>query len=142
MIGFLTPDPPKVDVTVRGTGKECTMQALINSGAELSVIDKRKALELGLPVSHDYKLNMNRAIGDSTKFWGCCENVVMTIAGKLFVTNIWVMEGLTNRLILSTPSAIDSNLKVSWSSNGSCRVRLTDLNGSQMSSGAVVAYSD
>jgi len=129
-VRFLTADTPKVNVTVRGASQKGTMQALIDSGAELSVINKKEALELGLPISHDYKLNINGAIGDSAKVWGCCENVVLTIAGKPFVTNIWVMEGLTNPLILGNPFAIDSNLKVSWSSNGSCRVKLIDLRGS------------
>jgi Aspartyl protease len=112
-VRFLTADTPKVAVTVRGASQKGTMQALIDSGAELSVIDKKEALELGLPISHDYKLNINGAIGDSAKVWGCCENVVMTIAGKPFITNIWVMEGLTNPLILGNPFTINSNLKVS-----------------------------
>jgi hypothetical protein len=141
-VRFLTADTPKVSVTIRGASQKGTMQALIDSGAELSVINKKEAFELGLPISHDYKLNINGAIGDSAKVWGCCENVVLTIADKPFVTNIWVMDGLTNPLILGNPFAIDSNLKVSWNSNGSCRVKLTDLRGSRMSIGAVAANSD
>jgi hypothetical protein len=140
--GFLTADTPKVTVTIRGNDKKGTMVALLDSGAELSVIDKKEAFALGLPITHDYRLNINGAIGSSAKVWGCCENVVLAINGKPFVTNIWVMEGLTNPLILGNPFAIGSDLKVSWSRDGSCRIKLTDLQGSRMSMGAVAADSN
>jgi hypothetical protein len=139
---FLTADTPKVTVTIRGNEKKGTMTALIDSGAELSVISKKEAFMLGLPITHDYQLQISGAIGQSAKVWGCCENVVMAINGKPFVTNIWVMEGLTNPLILGNPFAISSNMKVSWSKDGSCRIKLTDCQGSRMLMGAVAADSD
>ena len=85
---FLTADTPKVTVTIRGNKKKGTITALIDSRAELSVINKKEAFTLGLPITHDYQLQISGAIGQSAKVWGCCENVVMAINGKPFVTNI------------------------------------------------------
>ena len=43
------------------------MTTLINLGAKLSIINKKEALELGLLISYNYKLNINRAIGNAIR---------------------------------------------------------------------------
>ena len=59
---FLTIDTPKVTITIRGNKKKGTITTLINSRAELSVINKKEAFILGLPITHDYRLQISGVI--------------------------------------------------------------------------------
>ena len=138
---FLTTNTPKINITIRGAARKGTITTLINSGAKLSIINKKEALELGLLISYNYKLNINGAIGDSIRVQGYCENVILVIAGRLFITNVQVMEGLLNPLILGNPFTINANLKVTWSRDRSYRVKLSDLRGGRITLTTVTANS-
>ena len=72
---------PKLHVRI-GT-EQSPVLAMLDSGAEVNVITRAVADELGLPIRTDLLLALKTVSGDSRRFDGACEDVEINVGGVI-----------------------------------------------------------
>jgi hypothetical protein len=86
--------------------------ALVDSGAEVSVISSDLQQKLQLPVSHTVIVTMSGATGANRRFIGLCEEVPIEINKVVHKTPIWVISRLEHDLVLGRPFHKQAQLKL------------------------------
>ena len=98
--------------------------ALIDSGAEVTVMTSDLADDLGLPISEDFNVNMSAATGKSRKFIGLCEDVPIAVGKIVHKVPVWVIDKLEHGLVLGRTYHKASGLKLEEVSDGSCNATI------------------
>jgi hypothetical protein len=95
--------------------------ALIDSGAEVTVMTADLAWSLGLPISQSFNVNMSAATGKSKKFIGLYENVPITVGKITYKVPVWVIDKLEHGLVLGRTYHKAAGLKLEEMDDGSAR---------------------
>jgi len=90
---------PKLLVKVDGT----PTQAMLDTGAEVNVITRAAADELGLPVRTDLLLVLKAVLGDTRVFDRACKDVEIDIRGVVNHQTLLVLNKSEHTLILRAP---------------------------------------
>jgi hypothetical protein len=94
--------------------------ALIDSGAEVTVMTADLAWSLGLPMSQNFQVNMSAATGRSKRFVGLCEDVPISVGKITHKVPVWVIDKLEHGLILGRTYHKAAGLKLEEMDDGSC----------------------
>lgn len=94
--------------------------ALLDSGAEVTVMTADLAWTLGLPISQSFNVNMSAATGKSKKFIGLCEDVPVTVGKITHKIPVWVIDKLEHGLVLGRTYHKAAGLKLEEMEDGSC----------------------
>jgi len=94
--------------------------ALLDSGAEVTVMTADLAWTLGLPISQSFNVNMSAATGKSKKFIGLCEDVPVTVGKITHRIPVWVIDKLEHGLVLGRTYHKAAGLKLEEMDDGSC----------------------
>jgi predicted aspartyl protease len=94
--------------------------ALLDSGAEVTVMTADLAWSLGLPISQSFNVNMSAATGKSKKFIGLCEDVAITVGKITHKVPVWVIDKLEHGLVLGRTYHKAAGLKLEEMDDGSC----------------------
>jgi hypothetical protein len=94
--------------------------ALLDSGAEVTVMTADLAWSLGLPMSQSFNVNMSAATGKSKKFVGLCEDVPITVGKITHKVPVWVIDKLEHGLVLGRTYHKAAGLKLEEMDDGSC----------------------
>ena len=119
---------PMAKVTI--VNKEMT--ALVDSGAEVTVMTKDLAWSLGLPMTQSINVNMFPATGKSRRFIGLCEEVPISIGKITHKVPVWVIDKLEHGLILGRPYHRVAGLKNEDMADGSCHTTIWNPDRSAM----------
>ena len=92
--------------------------AMIDSGAEVNVITRAVADELGLPIRTDLLLALKAISGDSRRFDGACEDVEINIGGVINYQTLMVLDESDHALILGCPFFHNALVTFSYNRNG------------------------
>ena len=96
------------------------ISALLDSGAEVTVMTADLAWSLGLPISQSFNVNMSAATGKSKKFVGLCEDVAITVGKITHKVPVWVIDKLEHGLVLGRTYHKVASLKLEEMDDGSC----------------------
>ena len=80
-----------------------TVDAMLDSGAEVNVMTRSLADMAGLTVRTNLMLALKSVSGDTKRFDGACEDVEVSIGGINNVQTIMVIEDIDHKLILGCP---------------------------------------
>jgi hypothetical protein len=95
---------------VQINGHEVT--ALLDTGAEVSVMSYELARKLQLPITHTFSVSMAGATGRARRFLGLCEDVPIDINKIVYKVPIWVIHRLEHSLVLGRPYHRLTHLKI------------------------------
>jgi hypothetical protein len=105
---------PKLSVKVDGT----STKAMLDTGAEVNVITRSAAEELGLPVRTDLLLALKAVSGDTRAFDGACEDVEIDIGGVINYQTLLVLNNSEHTLILGSPFFHDAQVTFEYDEDG------------------------
>jgi hypothetical protein len=114
------------------------VKALIDSGAEVSVMTMGLAEELRLPISHIFKINMSGATGKMKAFHGLCEDVPIEIGKIVHKVPVWVIDRLEHALVLGRPYQKTAQLKLEETPDGGTEATIYTPDGTGMVSWTAV----
>ena len=80
-----------------------TTRAMLDTGAEVNVITRSAAEELGLPIRTDMLLALKAVSGDTRVFDGAYEDVEIDIGGVVNYQMLLVLNNSEHTLILGAP---------------------------------------
>jgi hypothetical protein len=119
---------PKAKAVI--VGKQ--MIVLLDSGAEVSVMDLDLMHELGLPVSTNVDLGMAQATHSSIKFMRIVEDVSVSVGRVKHRVPIWVAEDFSLGMLLERPYFVQARVETKDRGDGSCFGRILSTDGSRM----------
>jgi hypothetical protein len=105
---------PKLSVKVDGT----STRAMLDTGAEVNVITRSAAEELGLPIRTDLLLALKAVSGDTRVFDGACEDVEIDIGGVVNYQTLLVLNNSEHTLILGAPFFHDAQVTFEYDDDG------------------------
>jgi hypothetical protein len=105
---------PKLSVKVDGT----STRAMLDTGAEVNVITRSAAEELGLPIRTDMLLALKAVSGDTRVFDGACEDVEIDIGGVVNYQTLLVLNNSEHTLILGAPFFHDAQVTFVYDDDG------------------------
>jgi hypothetical protein len=105
---------PKLLVKVDGV----PTRAMLDTGAEVNVITRAAADELGLPVRTDLLLALKAVSGDTRVFDGACEDVEIDIGGVINYQTLLVLNESEHTLILGAPFFHDAQVTFEYDEAG------------------------
>lgn len=117
---------PKTLVNIAGK----SVVALLDSGAEVTVMSRSLAQTLGLPISENVVMNMLAPEGRESKFTGICTNVSVSIGEITHQVPIWIVEKLGQNVILGRTYSRLSRLRLEDLDDGTCQGTVWSLDGS------------
>ena len=103
--------------------------ALIDTGAEVSVMSSDLAEKLRLPISRTFSVNMAGATGKTKRFLGLCEDVPIDIGKIVYKVLVWVIHWLEHGLVLGRPYHKMAQLKLQEMRDGGTEATIYTLNG-------------
>lgn len=106
---FYSVATPKIKVRIN---EECLVQAMVDSGAEVSVMTRDIAEDAKLPITPSPDLTLIAHGGEKKWFAGVCENTPIQIGGITIYAHIFVVEDADIPLILGMPFIFDSRLSL------------------------------
>jgi hypothetical protein len=115
---------------VRINGQEVT--ALVDSGAEVSVMSSDLAKKLGLAISRTFIVTMSGATGAGKRFIGLCEDVPIDINKVVHKAPIWVIHRLGHGLVLGRPFHKQAQLKLREMRDGGTEATIYTPDGTGM----------
>jgi Aspartyl protease len=116
---------PRVRASVEGKEMSC----LLDSGAEVTVMSSRLALELALPISDDLVLNVAGVGGPLKRFVGVIEAVKIRVGSLIHEVPVWVMDRLDQDLILGRTYSRVARLALEDQEDGTCRGSVRSADG-------------
>jgi hypothetical protein len=105
---------PKLSVKVDGT----STRAMLDTGAEVNVITRSAAEELGLPIRTDMLLALKAVSGDTRVFDGACEDIEIDIGGVVNYQTLLVLNNSEHTLILGAPFFHDAQVTFVYDDDG------------------------
>ena len=93
-------------------------RAMLDTGAEVNVITRAAADELGLPVRTDLLLALKAVSGDTRVFDGACEDVEIDIGGVVNHQTLLVLNKSEHTLILGAPFFHDAQVTFEYDDAG------------------------
>ncbi|KAF7502513.1 hypothetical protein GJ744_005634 [Endocarpon pusillum] len=114
-------------MTVEITGKPVV--ALLDSGAEVTVMSRSLAQTLGLPISENVSLNMLAPEGRESKFSGICTAVSVSIGEITHRLPIWIVEKLGQNIILGRTYSRLARMRLEDLDDGTCLGTVWSLDG-------------
>ena len=96
------------------------VQALVDTGAEVTVMTVKLANSLRLLMIPNFRVNMSSAMGKSKRFVGLCEDVPISIGKITYRVPVWVIDKLEHRLILGRTYHKLSGLAIRENDDGTC----------------------
>jgi hypothetical protein len=111
---------PKLLVKIDGA----PTQALLDTRAEVNVITRAAADELGLPVRTDLLLALKAVSGDIRVFDGACEDVEIDIGGVVNHQTLLVLNKSEHTLILGAPFFHDAQVTFEYNDSGNQYARI------------------
>jgi hypothetical protein len=111
---------PKLLVKVDGA----PTRAMLDTGAEVNVITRAAADELGLPVRTDLLLALKAVSGDTRVFNGACEDVEIDIGGVVNHQTLFVLNKSEHTLILGAPFFHDAQVTFEYDDSGNQYAKL------------------
>jgi len=111
---------PKLLVKVDGA----PTRAMLDTGAEVNVITRAAADELGLPVRTDLLLALKAVSGDTRVFDGACEDVEIDIGGVVNHQTLLVLNKSEHTLILGAPFFHDAQVTFEYDDSGNQYAKL------------------
>ena len=133
-------DKPEIDNTlmIAGTpqarviiGKR-EMSAMLDSGAEVCVIDEQLGLELGLVISENVSLTMLGAGGGKSDFVGVIENALVTVGNYSVRVPIWLAKNFKPKLILGRTYFVKARLTLADDGDGKCYATIKSADGKNL----------
>lgn len=106
---------PKLKVRLND---EMSVQALLDTGAEINVMTSEVAKAAGLAVRANPRLTLVSHAGDRRQFDGICEDVEIDIGGIKTYEPIFVVTSADHRLILGQPYIFSSRLTIAAEDDG------------------------
>jgi hypothetical protein len=106
--------------------------ALVDSGAEVSVMSSDLAKKLGLPISHTFIVTMSGATGANKRFIGLCEDVPIDINRVVHKAAIWVIHRLEHGLVLGRPFHKQAKLRLQEMPRGGTEATIFTPDGTGM----------
>jgi hypothetical protein len=111
-------------------GEEVT--ALIDTGAEVSVMSSDLAEKLRLPISRTFSVTMAGATGMTKRFLGLCEDVPIDIGKIVYKVPVWVIHWLEHSLVLGRPYHKMAQLKLRETRDGGTEATIYTPDGTGM----------
>ena len=108
---------------------EIKLQMMIDSGAELCLMSKDTLKELDIPVDLEVYWMVGAANSQRTKVYGICHDVPVSVGGITTRCKFFVMENLSQDVILSRPWARVVRAKYDNRDDGSCNTTISDEEG-------------
>jgi gag-polyprotein putative aspartyl protease len=105
--------------------------ALIDSGAEVIVMSRSLAKNLGLPISKNVVMKMLTSEGRESRFTGLCSDIEIAIGDVKYRIPIWIVEKLKQNLILGRIYAKAARLSVKDEDDGICVCTVYSMDRSQ-----------
>jgi hypothetical protein len=94
---------PKVIITLAGRSKLADVRAILDTGAEVSVISLDAALRFEIPITHSTGMALWTITGDKSRFVGFADNVAVTIGNTIVRTRFYIMDSSGIKVILGFP---------------------------------------
>jgi hypothetical protein len=91
---------------------------MLDTGAEVNVITRSAAEELGLPVRTDLLLALKAVSGDTRAFDRACEDVEIDIRGVINYQTLLVLNNSEHTLILGSPFFHDAQVTFEYNEDG------------------------
>jgi len=110
----------------KGRVEETEFEMLIDSGAELCLMSKEVFEELDLPIDLVVDWSVGAANNQRTKAYGICHDVEVTIGGIVTRCRFFVLENLSQDIILGRPWERLVRAKHDNRDDGSCYTTIHD----------------
>ena len=108
---------------------EIKLEMLIDSGAELCLMSKDTFEELDIPVDLEVDWTVGAANSQRTKVYGICHDVPVSVGGITARCRFFVMENLSQDVILGRPWERVVRAKHDNRDDGSCYTTISDEEG-------------
>lgn len=108
------------------------VKMLLDGGAELCLISKEFFDEMSSPVDKTVDCDISTATTESAKAYGACHEVEVNIGGLITTASFFVVEGLSQRVILGRPWERRVRAKYDNRDDGSCWTTIQDEEGNQV----------
>ena len=105
------------------------LEILIDSGAELCLMSKDNFEELDIPVDLGVDWTVGAVNSQSTKVYGICHDVPVSVGGITARCRFFVMENLSQDVILGRPWERVVGAKHDNRDDGSCYTTISDEEG-------------
>ena len=99
--------------------------ALLDSGAEVNLIEESVAKELGIPFTTDGRLKLVDINNNETTLRGICENVDISIGPVTVTQSLLVVEKASQPMVLGMPYAGATSMRTSVHPGGKVEVEIT-----------------
>jgi hypothetical protein len=120
---------PKIRANVAGAD----MTILLDSGAEVSLINSRVANKLKLPICPNVSLGMRGIQSPGARFVGICEDVPVSVGRVNYRVPLWVSNDDSDPdLLLGRPYWIQSRIQLKEYGGGLCKGTIMAPDGSRM----------
>jgi len=126
----------------KGRIEETEFEMLIDSGAELCLMSKEVFEELDLPIDLTVNWSVGAANNQRTKAYGICHDVEVTIGGIVTRCRFFVLENLSQDIILGRPWERLVRAKHDNRDDGSCYTTIHDERGNSVTFCSVPAHHE
>jgi hypothetical protein len=94
---------PKVIITLTGRAKLTDVRAVLDTGAEVSVMTLDAAVRFEIPITYSSGMALRTIMGDKSRFVGFADNVPVTIGNSVVRTRFYIMDRPGVKVILGFP---------------------------------------
>ena len=112
-----------------GSIEDIRYEMLIDSGAELCLMLKEVFDEVGLPIDYDIDWTIGSANSQKNRVYGICHEVPVVVGGIIAKCRFFVMENLSQDVILGRPWERLVRAKQDNRDDGSCYTTISDGEG-------------
>ena len=83
---------PKVIITLASRAKLIDVRAVLDTGAEVSIITLDAAVRFEIPITYNSGMALRTIIRDKSRFVGFIDNVPVTIGNSIVRTRFYIMD--------------------------------------------------
>jgi hypothetical protein len=91
---------PKVVIIIAGRSKLANVRAILDMGAEVSVISLDIVVRFKIPITYSMGIVLRIIIGTKSRFVGFSDNVVIIIGNTVVRTRLYIMDSPSIKVVL------------------------------------------